>query len=158
MGNQYYIEPLQERFDKKWKIDLVHSYNGTPCHTWIASCNKEGRGRIWVNGGLITAPKVKWFIVHGIWPVEEVCHYCNNPNCVNIEHFYVGSHKENMQQSFNEGRMPLGELRFSACLSEEQVREIRRDTRSRRKLALIYGVAQGTIQRIKTGLTWKHIG
>lgn len=52
---------------------------------------------------------------------------------------------------------PRGEAHGKARLTENQVREIRSDQRSRRQIAQAYGVSKCAIDGIKSGKTWRHV-
>lgn len=36
-------------------------------------------------------------------PKMYVCHRCNNPSCVNIEHLYLADHTTNLRDAFRDG-------------------------------------------------------
>lgn len=50
-----------------------------------------------------------------------------------------------------------GEAHGQSKLSNDQVRAIRADVRSRRAIANAYGVSKCAIDGIKTGKTWRHV-
>ncbi len=52
---------------------------------------------------------------------------------------------------------PTGEQHHCARLTENAVRAIRQDGRSRRSIAAAYGVSKCAIDGIKTGKTWRHV-
>lgn len=52
---------------------------------------------------------------------------------------------------------PVGASHHSARLTDEGVRAIRNDPRSRRAIASSYGVSKCAVDGIKTGKTWRHV-
>lgn len=54
-----------------------------------------------------TAAQVSWEIKNRApFPDGfEACHSCDNPNCVNPDHIWVGTHKQNMEDATRKGRM-----------------------------------------------------
>lgn len=96
-----------------------------------------------------------------------VCHKCDIPLCVNPNHLFIGSHKENMKDMEIKGRKwakPVfrkndGEP-ASAKLTKDKVNEIRSLLslgKTQQEIALIFGVTQGCIGFIKRGKTWAHV-
>lgn len=55
-----------------------------------------------------------------------VCHDCDVRNCVNPEHFFLGTAKANSVDMVKKGRQYRGARHHKAKLSVDQVREIRR--------------------------------
>ena len=59
-----------------------------------------------------------------------VCHTCDNPACVNPEHLFLGTHKDNQQDCSRKGRLGgrvrHGENNAMAKLTNEQVTAIRK--------------------------------
>jgi hypothetical protein len=96
-----------------------------------------------------------------------VCHKCDVRNCVNPDHLFVGTYKDNMQDAARKGRMnwkskdrklPVGEQHHSAKLTTEDVIAIRQLPISGVEAAQRFGVRPITISRIRRGLIWRHVG
>lgn len=87
-----------------------------------------------------------------------VCHKCDNPSCINIEHLFLGTHKDNMADRAAKGRYDhSGEKNNSAKLTKSEVLMIRRllsDGHSRAALGREFGVSEGMIGHIKFGRAW----
>jgi transposase len=84
-------------------------------------------------------------------PNYLACHMpliCHSRRCINPRHLYWGTNVQNGLDSRTERTCMQVNLRV---LSEEQVISVALSTKSIRVLAAEYGVAQGTIQKIKSG-------
>ncbi|WP_076716321.1 HNH endonuclease [Sphingomonas sp. LK11] len=72
-------------------------------------------------------------------------------------------HPERLARGLRNGKhtkpeaTPRGERHGSSRLNSDQVRAIRNDGRSRRQIAIAYGVSKCAIDGIKTGKTWGHV-
>lgn len=83
-----------------------------------------------------------------------VCHKCDNRQCVNPEHLFLGTNRQNMLDACGKHRIAFGKRNGSTKLTEEQVTEIRESNLNQYALAEKYGVGQSTIRDIKLGMTW----
>jgi hypothetical protein len=92
-----------------------------------------------------------------------VCHRCDNKSCVNPEHLFLGTIRENNEDKHAKGRSrgPQGEAHPRAKLTDDKVREIvRRYGRgdiTQVQLGEEYGVAGAIISQIVNGKLWKHL-
>jgi hypothetical protein len=83
-----------------------------------------------------------------------VCHKCDVPGCVNPDHLYAGTYKDNMRDAAERNRChrvkwPKGERHPTARLSDADVETIRTSAEKNTVLAERYGVHRQYISRIK---------
>jgi hypothetical protein len=90
---------------------------------------------------------------------EQALHKCDNKACVNPDHLYVGSRKDNMRDAIARGRhggRPLkGAENPRAKLTENQVKEILASEESCTILAERYCVSKTHISYIKNKKSWR---
>lgn len=139
------------------------------CWNWTASKNSGGYGNIGIgsrtNGGRKTAKahRVSFYVFKGIDPKGfDVCHVCDNPSCINPEHLFLGTEKDNMQDMVRKGRQAHipSHLHGSAKLTDAAVLEakkLREAGVSFYSMAKKYGVYRETIRKAVIGKTWKHL-
>lgn len=146
---------------------------GDSCWVWTGSRDEEyGYGIIGrkINGKRknLRAHVISYEFKNGpIGAGMFVLHRCDHPWCVNPNHLFIGSIKDNVDDMVKKGRQSKGEERPAAKLTEEEIFEIRgkyirsgpgvASPYSQRGLAREYGVSQHTIQQIVRGSAWKHL-
>lgn len=90
-----------------------------------------------------------------------VCHRCDNRKCVNPEHLFLGSAKQNTDDMVGKNRcnMGKGEKHFSSRLKEQDIPKIfdLYKELSQRKIAEIFNVSQTAIAYVLRRKTWTHI-
>src|SRR6185369_17208500 len=69
------------------------------CWPWLGGTSHDGRGRmLWTDGHQWSAPRIAWALEFGS-PAERslhVCHTCDNPNCCNPKHLWLGTSRDNV--------------------------------------------------------------
>ena len=88
--------------NKLWKY-----VEKTPsCWIWKGSRRKPGYGQKQFRGKLWQAHRLIYTILKEEIPENKIaCHVCDNPPCVNPDHIFIGTHKDNMQDASRKGRL-----------------------------------------------------
>jgi len=144
------------RFQSK---PLTWAENENGC--WICTshaCGKHGypvrvfRGRLWY------LSRIVWTQKYGEIPEKMcVCHRCDNPACIRVEHLFLGTHLDNMKDMISKARGLIGEKNGQHKLTADQVSRIRMDKRTPRIVSQQYSVSKRTIYDIKKRTYWKHV-
>ena len=132
------------------------------CWEWMRNRHSHGYGRLRVNGIWLRAHRVSWETFRG--PIGDglhVLHTCDNPCCINPNHLFLGTAKENMADMVKKGRWRgsdrKGEKSATAKLTAEMVAEIRNDKRPQTQVAMKFGISRSAVGLIKQGKRWSHI-
>jgi len=180
-------------FDKVDPNGPVHPVLLTACHVWTGGRMPApfDYGSIYTghrDGWKQTARthRVAWFLATGEIPAMQVLHRCDNPPCVNVDHLFLGTHDDNMEDKRAKGRavhrdrsnlgpkvpatgdrhgthlypeLYRGERNGSARLTEADVIAIREAADVLyRDLAARYGITATAVGYIRRGETWQHVG
>jgi hypothetical protein len=144
--------PLLERFELR--VDKKE----TGCWDWRGYRNNYGYGAIVKKGKLVGTHRISWELYRG--PIPEnmcVCHKCDNRSCVNPDHLFLGTIRENNIDMLNKGRNVRGERLHTSKLTPDDVIKIRSAQKTARQLAIQFGVTKSAIDKIRTRVTWKHL-
>jgi hypothetical protein len=95
------------------------------CIEWQRSVT-SGYGQISIDGRPMRAHRIAYELAYGPIPQGKfVCHRCDNPKCINSEHLFLGSNRDNMHDAKTKNRIRNGEKHPGAKLTDAQVRHIR---------------------------------
>ena len=143
--------PLKERFFSYVKKTGY-------CWEWIGHKN-NGYGSIKTGGKECRAHRISYVLHFG--PISPpsllVCHKCDNRSCVNPEHLFLGTHKDNSQDALKKGRIKhrIGLDSPISVLTEKMVAEIKSlystGEISQIKIAKKFGISQQTVSNVITG-------
>lgn len=114
------------------------------------------------NGKTIRAHRFAWFLKTGKLIPDNImaCHKCDNPSCVNPDHLFLGTAKDNVNDMLSKGRDNYlnGQDSPSSLLNNKTVLKIYRNTKlTQIQLSKIYKVAPSTISAIKNGQNWSSV-
>jgi hypothetical protein len=146
--------------DRFWKF-VRKSADG--CWEWQGARNTYGYGAFTFDKRSHGAHRLMYQLERGPIPNGMlVCHTCDNRACVNPDHLYVGTHRDNSIDMVARCRSVRGEATALHKLTERIVRDMRRRYFSGQatqvQLAAEYGIHNRTVQRAIIGKTWKHVG
>ncbi len=140
------------------------------CLEWQLACDKDGygitsyknsdeKGRCWKVHRLI------WVLTYGdIQKDKLICHTCDNPKCFNIDHLFIGAHKDNSQDRELKGRGRTqhqnGEKNHAAKLTKEivlSIREMHKNGKRECDIMREFNLNQATMSKILLRKRWKHV-
>lgn len=147
------------------------------CILWDKSVSNTGYGQSWRSGKSVSAHRLAYEDANGPIPQGlSVLHRCDVKLCVNPEHLYLGTPKNNARDAVERGQIATGERhgRYTrpdsrlagtknpnAKLTAEQVAELRTffdlSDWTLAKAAAYYNVSISTISRAVRGDSYKGI-
>lgn len=119
------------------------------CWIWIGSINEHGYGGFSFNLKRTRAHRVSWLLYRGRIPEGiSVLHECNTPSCVNPNHLFLGTQRDNLIDCWKKGRhLPF--QKTERKFSNENVSAIRKDRRQYKEIAKDYKISISHISGIK---------
>ena len=112
---------LQKQIDRFWQ-----KVKKTPTGCWLWQGARNRGNQKWSYGvalfgtRTITAHRIAYLLtVCATIPKGYfVCHHCDNPLCVNPEHLFIGTQKDNMKDCVQKNRISrLGRAWQTACVN-----------------------------------------
>lgn len=90
----------------KFESLINKSVNPSSCWEWGGATNKDGYGLFYIKGKKERlAHRIAYSIYKGEFPNELfICHHCDNPSCVNPDHLFAGTQKDNMKDMVSKKR------------------------------------------------------
>ena len=147
------VDPVIRFWDKVEK--------GDGCWLWTGAKHGGGYGAFWDGVRMVTAHRFAYELCVG--PIPDglyALHHCDVRPCVNPEHLFLGTNRENLRDMVNKGRQLRGERNVQSKLTEDDVREMRIANAGGESLASLgrrYGVSYTTIQKAVQRRSWGHV-
>jgi HNH endonuclease len=152
------IDPLH--FISLYNRKVIKS-NG--CWTWNGNKDKDGYSIFGFRKKTLKAHRISWQIhkkekIDGI----SVLHKCDNRECTNPDHLFLGMAKDNILDMIKKGRRVAakGEKHSRAKLNNQNVIEIRNLVQkglTHRAIAKMFNVDNTLIRDIKSRKIWGHL-
>jgi hypothetical protein len=133
------------------------------CWIWTATKNGDGYGHFSHKKFIYKAHRFSWMLLYGDIPKGVlVLHKCDNPPCVNPEHLFLGTDKDNVHDAIRKGRRAdlKGEQRYNCKIKDSMVPSIRDmylQGHSLKAVAKVFGVDATTIHKIVIGKSRQHV-
>jgi hypothetical protein len=116
------------------------------CLLWTGYIDSHGYGRL---GGKL-AHNMAWVLAgRKLTPGKERCHDCANKHCVNVEHLFEGSHKENMQDAAAKGIM-RGPRKLTDY-DYEAMKELKKKGVLQKDIAKSFGISTALVSKFFNG-------
>lgn len=128
------------------------------CWIWMGTTTNRGYGQIERRGKKYYAHRMSYSAFKGDIPSGmNVCHSCDITFCVNPDHLFVGTQKDNLSDMAKKGRSTIGERNPRAKLTKDQVMKIRQTSANKKEIADMFNISRRTVDAIKSGKRWANV-
>lgn len=145
--NQHW--PIRPVLDRLFDNSIPEPNSG--CWLWLAGLHSDGYGLI-RDGRTRTAHRVMWEQLHGpLGEGECVLHRCDNRLCVNPDHLWLGTLRDNAIDMARKKRAG------GQKITSDQALAIRQDPRPLTEVGATYGLSIAQVSRIRSGKRFAHV-
>lgn len=155
------IKPKNISFEDRYNLYSAPDPN-SGCWLWMGNITSNGYGDFKdKNRKQVLAHIASYKTFKGDTKGLCVLHKCDIRSCVNPDHLFLGTRKENIEDMDKKGRRvpPFGERNVNAKLTwikAEAIREKLKNGQSSRSLAKEYTLNRSTVLDVKNNRTWKY--
>lgn len=126
------------------------------CWIWTGAAFKGKYGAFWYERRTIGAHRASWLILRGEIPAGVfVCHRCDIPLCVNPDHLFLATPKENTLDMVTKGRgrWVSGESHYMSKLTDAQIIEMAalRGAETQAAVARKFGISRALVSMLWAG-------
>jgi hypothetical protein len=149
-----------DRIKRFWAKVIKHQ---DECWEWTGAKVRNGYGYFAINSErgpshCSAAHRVSWVITNGDIPDGLlVLHKCDNPPCTRPDHLFLGTFKDNNQDTIRKGRQSRGHYKLTPKALRE-IRILNKMDFSHQTIANVFGVHRSTIKKIISGKQWVGVG
>jgi hypothetical protein len=156
--------------NKNNRKEITWEINENGCWICTSHITKKNRyARYFENGKRIMMHRYMYQKYKGkISDDMCVCHKCDNPRCINPNHLFIGTQKDNMADMIKKGRQSTGKkhgLKMRGAnngshkLTENEVKSIKYDYPylTRTEISKIFNISIGMVCHILNNRNWKYI-
>lgn len=144
------VKSAEERF-----MANVMPEPNSGCWIWTGSLASSGYGTFFDGNIVVRAHRFSFeAFKRTLLPGEKACHRCDMPCCVNPEHLWAGTQKQNIRDMLVKGRHPGGP---NKKLTADVVRLGRQQGLSPTVFSERFGVSIATAHSALRGKTWRHV-
>lgn len=114
------------------------------CWIWRGTINSGGYG-VFNIGCIVSAHRAAYelFVGHILSDqTREVCHRCDVPLCVNPLHLFLGTHRQNLQDAIDKGR-----LTYRRMMDVQKFHELLSSGMSQAEMARRLGVSSTAVHK-----------
>jgi hypothetical protein len=133
------------------------------CWIWTgARWKSTGYAGLWVHGKFLKVTRLLMWMQGNEIEGLEACHRCNVKLCINPDHLYMATHRQNVHDAERDGiaRHRYGENHPRAKLTHDDALDILWRLEHGEKMADLarnYGVDISTLSHLKRGVNWKYL-
>lgn len=142
--------------------EITWEVNESGC--WICTShapNGNGYPQYFINGKSNYLSHIMYERKNGLMPEEMcICHKCDTPMCINPEHLFLGTRKDNNLDRSKKGRTArlYGKENPNSKLTEEQIILIRNmQGLTHKQIANMFNVTRGHVTNIRRRHNWKNL-
>lgn len=135
-------ELTPDRLHKLWSRVDIQGFDD--CWNWTAGVNSQNRPTMTLSEGTFQVARLVYFHQHGVDPDKHcVLHTCDNPLCLNPNHLWLGSRKDNNADRDRKGRFVAS--RGGQKISDKDREYIFNSNLPTKDLAEHFGLSRGRV-------------
>lgn len=129
------------------------------CWNWTGY-HRNAYGAMKINGRLYSVHRIAFALQYGYDPgQQQVCHTCDNPECVRWDHLFVGTDIDNVADRVAKGRSAIlaGTDNGMAQLTPNIVQLIRASKLTEVAMGHQFNISASLAGQIRRRQRWKHL-